>query len=302
MKIKRWNYSKKETYIISAVILFLIGINIWSYYTGKIYRTLKQTREEYAISTSTLENTITGLKNSILNLKVENQNLNSVLNDEQRRRLALEDLKAQNEKKIDTLTKLTTLDPELLKKYSKVYFLSENYKPPQLANVATTSLSDTEKGVQLIPQVYSYLARMIDDTNRIGLPLKIISGYRSFEYQKTLKSDYKVIYGAGTANQFSAEQGYSEHQLGTTLDITAPALKSPEISFENTALFSWLNENAYKYGFILSYPRSNKYYQYEPWHWRFVGVELATKLHNDKKYFYEMDQREIDQYLIKIFD
>ncbi len=52
----------------------------------------------------------------------------------------------------------------------------------------------------------------------------------------------------------------------------------------------------------MSYPKSNIYYQYEPWHWRFVGEDLAEDLHDDKKNFYELDQREIDKYLIKIFD
>ncbi|MEK7495870.1 MAG: D-alanyl-D-alanine carboxypeptidase family protein, partial [Patescibacteria group bacterium] len=64
----------------------------------------------------------------------------------------------------------------------------------------------------------------------------------------------------------------------------------------------WLTENAYKYGFILSYPKQNTYYRFEPWHWRFVGVALATKLHDGNKYFYDLSQREIDQYLVSIFD
>ncbi|PJC82708.1 hypothetical protein CO006_02150, partial [Candidatus Roizmanbacteria bacterium CG_4_8_14_3_um_filter_35_14] len=61
-------------------------------------------------------------------------------------------------------------------------------------------------------------------------------------------------------------------------------------------------ENAYKYGFILSYPKQNTYYQFEPWHWRFVGMTLATKLHDTNQYFYNLAQREIDLYLISIFD
>ena len=112
-----------------------------------------------------------------------------------------------------------------------------------------------------------------------------------------------MTYGAGTANSFSAEQGYSEHQLGTAVDfVTSENGYYLTTSFENTKTFKWLQENAYKYGFILSYPKGNTYYQYEPWHWRFVGKDLARKLHRDEKTFYSMDQRDIDRYIGKLFD
>ena len=110
-----------------------------------------------------------------------------------------------------------------------------------------------------------------------------------------------MTYGSG-ANAFSADQGYSEHQLGTTIDFTTDAIGSSFSGFEDTASFEWLMENAHRYGFILSYPDNNAYYQYEPWHWRFVGVDLARDLHRDEKGFYDLDQREIDTYLIKLFD
>jgi D-alanyl-D-alanine carboxypeptidase len=131
--------------------------------------------------------------------------------------------------------------------------------------------------------------------------LRVVSAYRSFAEQMTLKSGYRVQYGTG-ANAFSAEQGYSEHQLGTTVDFTTPVIKGAYASFENTTAYAWLTKNAYKYGFILSYPKGNSYYVYEPWHWRFVGKDLADRLHDEGLDFYEMDQREIDEYLIRIFD
>ena len=73
-------------------------------------------------------------------------------------------------------------------------------------------------------------------------------------------------------------------------------------AFAQTAAYTWLLNNAHTYGFILSYPKSNTYYIYEPWHWRFVGVDLAKDLHKAKKNFYDLDQREIDKYLITLFD
>ena len=110
-----------------------------------------------------------------------------------------------------------------------------------------------------------------------------------------------MLYGVG-ANQFSADQGYSEHQLATTVDLITKGLGGQLPGFDKTDAYKWLEKRAYKYGFILSYPSGNSYYMYEPWHWRFVGVKLATYLHNTDRNFYDIDQREIDTYLSNIFD
>nr|MBP9757535.1 M15 family metallopeptidase [Candidatus Paceibacterota bacterium] len=128
------------------------------------------------------------------------------------------------------------------------------------------------------------------------------SAYRSFDTQETLKEGYKVRYGAGTANSFSADQGYSEHQLGTTLDFTMPELGTGLVGFDKTPGFPWLKDHAHEYGFILSYPKGNGHFVFEPWHWRYVGVELASRLHQEGKSFYDLDQRLIDTYLISFND
>ena len=72
--------------------------------------------------------------------------------------------------------------------------------------------------------------------------------------------------------------------------------------FDTTEAYTWLQKNAYKYGFVLSYPKDNGFYIFEPWHWRFVGQKLAGDLHDDGKFFYDLDQRDIDKYLISLFD
>ena len=300
--MKTPHMTTKDKIILTSTIIFFIGINFWAYYTTTLANELKQTREEYAISTSTLGTQIAELQANLNESKKENENLSGVLSDEQKKTVALEKERRRNAKKIDTLTKLTTLDPELLKKYSKVYFLSENYVPPELDSIGANFLIDATKPLQILDGASDFLTDMLEDAKRAGVDIRVLSGYRSFAYQQTLKSQYKVIYGAGTANQFSAEQGYSEHQLGTAVDLTTPALIGAEVTFDQTAAYAWLIKNAYKYGFILSYPKGNTFYQYEPWHWRFVGVDLAKDLHDDNKYFYELDQRDIDEYLIKIFD
>jgi len=202
---------------------------------------------------------------------------------------------------VGNLQKLAQTDTELLKKYSKVYFLNENYIPKGLLFLATSTLYIKTKPLQIHTNVKPFIENLINASIANNLNLLIVSAYRSFGTQSVLKSSYRFTYGLG-ANQFSAEQGYSEHQLGTAVDFTNPKIGDTFAGFSKTTEFKWLVDNAYKYGFILSYPESNHYYVYEPWHWRFVGVRLATILHDQGKYFYDIDQRDIDQYLLNIFD
>lgn len=203
---------------------------------------------------------------------------------------------------VSTLEKLSQTDKELLQKYSKIYFLNEHYVPSALIIVDKNYTRDQNKPAQIHTKIWLYLERLMKMAVADGVELKIESGYRSFGIQSDLKSGYKVTYGAGTANQFSADQGYSEHQLGTTLDFTESGLNPPLAGFDKTKAYEWLLANAHKFGFVLSYPKNNTYYQFEPWHWRFVGVKLATTLKEANNFFYDLDQREIDKYLVNIFD
>lgn len=201
---------------------------------------------------------------------------------------------------VGILDKLSKTDPELLIKYSKVYFLNENYIPEKLSKIeAEYSAVPTDQYLET--RVYGQLTDMIDDANEDGVDIAVRSAYRSFEAQKNLKGAYSVSYGTG-ANAFSADQGYSEHQLGTTADLTSPENGNQLAGFDTTKAFAWLQKNAHKYGFILSYPKDNAYYIYEPWHWRYVGEDLAGDLKDDNKNFYDLDQREIDKYLVSVFD
>ncbi|MFM2330610.1 MAG: hypothetical protein RLZZ26_117 [Candidatus Parcubacteria bacterium] len=203
---------------------------------------------------------------------------------------------------VTDLKKLSTTDPELLAKYSKVYFLSENYVPSRLVDIPAPYLYNEATPLQLIPQTFMYLQHMLDDAKTQNVPIYVLSSYRSFKTQASLKSQYTFVYGAGTANQFSADQGYSEHQLGTAVDLITTGTDGNLVGFDKRPAFDWLVANAWRYGFVLSYPKNNGYYIFEPWHWRFVGVKLATDLHNSNTYFYQMDQRTIDTYLSSFFD
>ncbi len=204
---------------------------------------------------------------------------------------------------LTNLQKLAQTDPELLKKYSKVYFLNDNYVPARLSEIPKTYEYNENKQLLIHTDVLPHLESMINDASSTGVMLYAFSAYRSFAEQRALKGEYTVTYGAGTANSFSADQGYSEHQLGTAVDMITPGLGGVlEDTFDGTKAYQWMTQNAYKYGFELSYPKNNGYYVYEPWHWRFVGVKLATYLHDQGKNFYDLDQRAIDAYLADIFD
>lgn len=112
-----------------------------------------------------------------------------------------------------------------------------------------------------------------------NIDIKIISGYRSYNTQVSTYNHWTSKYGKEEADKISARPGHSEHQLGLAADIN-----SLYTSFKDTKEGIWLNNNAYKYGFILRYPESKTEetgYSFEPWHYRYVGTSLAEKLHNN---------------------
>ncbi len=201
---------------------------------------------------------------------------------------------------VDKLQKTVQIDDELLKKYSKYYFLNENYVPAS-TTLVDINLTLNNKNILILSEVKSKLENMINAAKTQSVNIIVYSGYRSFKEQLSLKSAYTQKFGLSKSNQFSADQGYSEHQLGTAVDVS-DGKTGLSTGFEKTASFIWLQDNAYKYGFILSYPKNNSYYQYEPWHYRYVGVELATYLKTNDLNFYDLDQKIIDAYKIKIFE
>lgn len=203
---------------------------------------------------------------------------------------------------VNTLQKLSQTDPQLLAKYSKVFFLNEHYAPERTSQIPAVYVYSSGRTESIHSLALPHLTAMLDAAKEGGNLIYVKSAYRPFDEQKALKNEYSVTYGAGTANQFSADQGYSEHQLGTTVDVITVGQSGALAGFEKTASYRWMLDHAHQYGFILSYPAGNAYYIFEPWHWRYVGVKLATDLHNSGKNFYDTDQREIDAYLTTIFD
>ena len=145
---------------------------------------------------------------------------------------------------------------------NKSYSLSNTYNPGGLLSVFMNNYNN-----------------MNNDAKNQGINLRIISGFRSYDKQKTLYNNYVARDGKIAADRYSARAGHSEHQTGLAADIN-----SLEQSWENTKEGKWLNDNCYKYGFIIRYPKGKESitgYMFEPWHIRYVGVEVATTLYNN---------------------
>lgn len=288
---------------IGLLVLILVVTGAAGYFIYSLTDQIASIKTNLSSSATDLDEKIKNLQSGLAIVAKTNEELSQNLRAQQNQSNTLGQTLSGLAGTVGTLEKLSKTDRELLQKYSKVYFLNENYVPVQLSNVDPKYLYNKNADVQFHTVVMPFLTRMLDETSANALTtLQVVSAYRSFGTQAAIKINDLMRYGTG-ANAFSADQGYSEHQLGTTVDLTTPNLDPIlDIKFESTPASVWITNNGYRFGFILSYPKNNTYYQYEPWHWRFVGVELATKLHNENKYFYDLDQREIDTYLTKIFD
>lgn len=154
---------------------------------------------------------------------------------------------------------------------NKSYGLSKDYVPTNANGSDNCNTCLTSKTMEAFNNMKA-------DANAAGLNLNIISGYRSYSYQEGLYNR-RAKENKQRADESTARPGHSEHQTGLAFD-----LNTASDSFANTDEAKWLAANCYKYGLILRYPNgkeSKTGYKYEPWHFRYVGVELASKLYNN---------------------
>ena len=163
---------------------------------------------------------------------------------------------------------------------NKYYQLPEDYQPEQIVDVSNIYAYANRK---IDNSIYEILKKMWADAKEDDTTLILISGFRNFETQAIIYQNYLSSDGRLNADRYSARPGHSEHQLGTALDIVTHGYGLvPE--FDETKEFKWLSENAYKYGFILRYPKEKEHitgYMYEPWHFRYVGLEVAEYIQNN---------------------
>lgn len=171
--------------------------------------------------------------------------------------------------------------------------LPYDYIPDNLVEVSKKLRT---KGIVCIYSgILSSLTEMMKDAEKDGVSLMITSGYRTPEVQKYIFEYWLKTEGERAFNEV-AKPGESEHQLGTTLDFTDESIKYEAVSedFANSEGGKWLVDNAHKYGFVMSYPEDKEDvtgYKFEPWHWRFVGKEIAAKLHKKNLTFSEFDYK-----------
>lgn len=168
------------------------------------------------------------------------------------------------------------LDKKYLLLVNKYYKLESNYAPDNMVTIK----SNYGVAQLLESTVYEQYKLMWNAAKEAGLTLYIRSPYRSYTTQLNLYNRYVASDGKTAADTYSARAGYSEHQTGLAFDVTSPSTNFD--TFEYSREFSWLQENAHKYGFILRYPKGKEYitgYIYEPWHYRYVGVDAATTIH-----------------------
>lgn len=171
----------------------------------------------------------------------------------------------------------TNLNTELIL-VNKYNYVTENYVPENLQPLNT---SYARSGMQLVDIAKEAFESMSDDAKKEGMNIIAMSSYRSYDYQVNLYNNYVKTDGKEAADTYSASPGYSEHQTGLAVDVYN--LELPYTSFEKTEEFNWMQENAYKYGFILRFPKDKvdiTGYQYEAWHYRYVGKEVAKYIHN----------------------
>ena len=168
----------------------------------------------------------------------------------------------------------------------KEHALPARYVPPDLVYLSYYDVPFTGRDKMLRKDAAEQLSRLTTDANMEGVEVLVSSAYRSYYDQTSAFSYYTYLYGT-EANRVSALPGHSEHQLGTTVDFTNAEVNY-EISqdFGETKASRWLREHAAEYGFVMSYPKGKEEetgYVWEPWHYRYVGLENAPKIKDSEK-------------------
>jgi len=184
----------------------------------------------------------------------------------------------------------TTIYPNFfLRKIDRQHLLPTDYAPSSLEDISTKVKTI---GIICVRQdIVQSLIAMFREAEREGVYLAVTSGYRKPEIQKYLYDFWLRVQGVSALDEI-AEPGASEHQLGTTIDFTDASIGYAGVDdrFGNSDGGKWLAANAHKYGFTMSYPKDKEKvtgYKYEPWHWRFVGADIAAALYNQNLTFNE---------------
>ena len=272
--------------LIISVLIILVGILTYIFFMGDKKMDNTNTNNE---PTKEIIDNKPKEENNVDKLKKENyfiaKNLDRYLNylkmhPEKDMTEIIRCVNANIDYEFYTNTVNSNTDDDILLIVNKYHRLSSNYVPKL---VEMDDKYNYNKGYRIMhPTAYEHFKEMVDAAKKDGIVLFNVSAYRSYDTQYDLYNEYVKNHGKEAADTFSARPGYSEHQTGLTTDINTSSSKA---NFENSKEYAWLIENSYKYGFILRYPKDKEYltgYKYEPWHYRYVGKDVA-------KYIYEND-------------
>ncbi len=169
---------------------------------------------------------------------------------------------------------------------NKYYQLNENYTPENLTTVSNWYCYGTQ---QMVKEAYDAFINMYNKALESNIKLIINSSYRSYQDQEETYNQLKRTYGTERAEKQAARPGHSEHETGLSFDVFTKNNTTTE-DFKNSDAYLWLKENAHKYGFIERYPEGKENitgYAFESWHWRYVGIEVATKIYEEQITFDE---------------
>lgn len=175
---------------------------------------------------------------------------------------------------------------------NKYNYVTEDYIPENLQIVSSKYSSKTVKLVSYAKEAFEELAAAAENEN---YTINAMSSYRDYAYQNTLYNNYAKKDGYDNADTYSARPGYSEHQTGLAVDIDNK--KEYFTNFEKTKEYEWMQNNAYKYGFILRFPKDKVLetgYEYESWHYRYVGKEIAKYIHDNNMCYEEYYAQNLD--------
>jgi D-alanyl-D-alanine carboxypeptidase len=181
----------------------------------------------------------------------------------------------------DTLTKYRAYADWRRSLLDPTYRLASTYRP---ADLRSTSYAGLNGSLYVRRLVIADLKSMAAAARSAGARLAVQSAFRSYATQKATFRYWVSVHGYAVAIKESARAGHSEHQLGTALDFRGYSGSAPwnYTDWATTKVGAWLQRNAWRYGFVMSYPKGKTAvtcYQYEPWHYRYVGRTKAARIH-----------------------
>ena len=299
---------KKQAYYLLAVIVFLIvgvilGINFYNDFKYKQTDEYKLTSKGYSLEDTHIlldklsENGISSLINqdkndTIVGLVKEKyfleKNLNRYLayiEEEEEENLtdvvAIVNVNADYKWYEEEFETDTSLNEQMI--VNKFYALSEDYTPENLVSIPLDYSYGTEGENQLIEYAYDKFLDLWQAAHDEGFYLMVTSSYRDYASQKEIYDYRKATQGERKADETAARPGHSEHQTGLVVDMTSTTEPSAT-DFSESEAYKWLKEHAHEFGFIERYPEGKTYltgYSPESWHWRYVGIEAATVMHEE---------------------